>query len=905
MKTKLLLACLSSLLSACGGGGDSSENTPTSSVVTTDVQKAVMSGNASLVKDSNQFIEEIERLNSRHVAASNAIKKAINGGAQSLYWDPTHDAALFSPTYGFNDSILNTNRAVESGYSDQSLSLGIAGEYGTNGRYVLLGSNPFRTSLRFPNSVNDQMNDWLSNMVTWLTGKNADESKQIAIAQMDQSYYFPDEKATRQWLDEKFPERVSYNLANTCDGSAMNRCIDAQPDLLIVSQHLRDSDTLDEVTAAIQRAEQLEIPILYLQWDGTMTQLGDWILSRFHVDYVGDNYWRKLAVEGWNPNQILDFTPEEISTQLAFLNKFRYRNFNVDLSNCDNRSCPEDANMDSEFYSPVNSISRRVTELDKQKIDLFKQADYEYEKLMILLADHYRQSVTFPMDKNATDINAFLRSYFADYIQYNSRHSNPVQPDMGNFSRSEFGEEIRRVDKLVTMESKKNFRSAGVYALPGETFTVTRKDTNSVTTKIVVNSLRSGATHEFYEYGYNRPKFVTSSAYEVDPGETITLTSAYGGPIHVHFDQNDAEVQLQFGHIAQHPVWKNEADNQLFTEQLEANQFDWAELITPGFEVHSKRDKMIESVSSWDSPAAMAEATERYMHNFPHALAGFKGPGIDVIRDIQSLATEKGWEVENIDIVKHMNADQATCGYGCSGNPYDAYWSFNPIGHGDLHELGHGLEKSRFRFSGWVGHSTTNYYSYYSKSRYYQDTGIDPSCQSLDFKQQFDLLQQSREQANPSAYMAEKSETGWSWGARIYIQMMMQAQHQGVVDSGWHLLGRLHLIEREFKRLKVSEELWLERRGSVGFSGYSLAEANSISNNDWLLIALSVVTNFDMRDYLSMWGFSFSDKAQNEVLSMNLEAMPLLYFASSNRGYCKAEFAQLPVPIDGTTPWPL
>ncbi|KOO11395.1 hypothetical protein AKJ18_29335, partial [Vibrio xuii] len=100
-----------------------------------------------------------------------------------------------------------------------------------------------------------------------------------------------------------------------------------------------------------------------------------------HVDYVGDNYWRKLAVDGWNPNQILDFTPEEISTQLAFLAKFRYRNFNVDLSNCDNRSCPEDANMDSEFYSPVNSISLRVTELDKQKIDLFKQADYEYEKL--------------------------------------------------------------------------------------------------------------------------------------------------------------------------------------------------------------------------------------------------------------------------------------------------------------------------------------------------------------------------------------------------------------------------------------------------------------------------------------------------------------------------------------------
>lgn len=50
-----------------------------------------------------------------------------------------------------------------------------------------------------------------------------------------------------------------------------------------------------------------------------------------------------------------------------------------------------------------------------------------------------------------------------------------------------------------------------------------------------------------------------------------------------------------------------------------------------------------------------------------------------------------------------MNADQATCGYGCSGNPYDAYWAFSPLGHGDLHELGHGLEKGRFRFAGWEG----------------------------------------------------------------------------------------------------------------------------------------------------------------------------------------------------------
>ncbi|MCV5951156.1 hypothetical protein OFN94_40755, partial [Escherichia coli] len=79
--------------------------------------------------------------------------------------------------------------------------------------------------------------------------------------------------------------------------------------------------------------------------------------------------------------------------------------------------------------------------------------------------------------------------------------------------------------------------------------------------------------------------------------------------------------------------------------------------------------------------------------NYPHVLAGFQGRGIDEVPYIIQYAQNQGWEIANIDMVKHMNADQATCGYGCSGNPYDAYWAFSPLGHGDLHELGHGLEK--------------------------------------------------------------------------------------------------------------------------------------------------------------------------------------------------------------------
>ncbi|EOX4965670.1 ImpA family metalloprotease [Vibrio alginolyticus] len=905
MKKTILSLGIAALATGCGGGEGESQPNAQVKPTPAPVQQALETGNALLVSDPSEFIRKSRQVVEAHKMQSNTIKSAIAKNLSGLYWDPTHDAAILAPQYGFNDTILMTNKAMASGYKDQALSIGVAGEKSNGQRYALLGSNPFRTAQRFPDSSNAAMTKWLSNLVTWLSGG---VTSNVVIAQMEQSYYFPDEQATRNWLKDNVSQELAFNEANLCDGSKLLSCLQTNtPNLLILSQHLQSGDTNKPVLEALEYAEQAQIPVLYLHWDGGLTDLGQDILEKFHVDYVGDNYWRKLGLVDWEPSSLMNVVPDSVITQQALLSRFESQNFNVDLSKCDDKSCPDTANMDSQFYAGANSIRHWLQKLDEQKVDLFNQNGYQYEKLMVLLADHYRQTVVFPMDKQSTQTTEFLKSYFADYVQYNSRSVNPKQPNMGNFSRSEFSPDIKRISATINMESKRNFRSAGVYALPGETFTVKRNDSNDVATKIVINTLRSGATHEFSKDGYTRPKLLTSFGYEVKPGETITLTSPYGGPVQVHFDKNDVPVELKFNHVAQHPVWRSEKDNDAFIQQLEANLFDWAELITPGFEVHSKRDKMLESVNDemWSTPSEMALATEEYVHNYPHVLAGFQGPGIDEVPEIIQYAQNQGWEIANIDIVKHMNADQATCGYGCSGNPYDAYWSFSPLGHGDLHELGHGLEKGRFRFSGWEGHSTTNYYSYYSKSRFFQNTGKVSTCQSLDFKGQFELLQASRTQADPNAYMAAQNQTSWSWGARVYIQMMMAAQHEGVLKNGWHLLARLHLIEREFNRLKSDDALWDERRLSIGFANYSREEANSISNNDWLLIALSYISQRDMTSYLDMWGFSFTEKAKQQVVALNLPPMPLTYFASSNTGYCLNEFAQTPITIDGQTVWPL
>jgi hypothetical protein len=182
--------------------------------------------------------------------------------------------------------------------------------------------------------------------------------------------------------------------------------------------------------------------------------------------------------------------------------------------------------------------------------------------------------------------------------------------------------------------------------------------------------------------------------------------------------------------------------------------------------------------------------------------------------------------------------------------------------------------------------------------------GKESQCQSLDFKGLYELLQQSRSQADANAFMAAQDQSSWSWGARVYIQMMMAAQQQGVLQDGWHLLGRLHLIEREFNRLAASPELWDKQKATIGFEQYSHDEAQSISNNDWLLVAISYVLQRDMRQYLDMWGLSFSDKAKAQVASGNYALMPMNYFVTSNTGYCTSEFATQMITVDGTTAWP-
>ena len=867
---------------------------------------AIETGNALVVKDSDTILNAAINELSSHKARFNTIKSQLfkqnaqGGVLTAIDWDPTHDAAILQGQYPFNDTVLYTTNSNQSGGPDRILPIAIAGSKTENtGRYLAYGGNPFR------NTVNDQMLTFMTNAFDWLTQTSTTTKSQfnVVLTQLDESYWFRDRSLTRAWLDNNY-SNVSYNQAGDCDGNKLAQCIAAKPDVIIISRMVRDGDDKQAVLDALSSALEQDIPVIYIQYDGGIGDHGRKLLQLLNINHQNDNYWWKLYLDDFNPSTVFNTLPSDMVAINTLLNNFKAGNFNVDLSNCETRSCPAESNTQSEFFAGADAVKAMFNRFDSEKRNIFTSADYRLNKLLILLADHYRQTVSFPMDKTATDTTSFFKSLYADYAVYNVRDINPIQPDMGNFSRSDFSH-ITPEHASVTLTAKPYFRSAGVYAIPGQSFTVTRTDTQDVSTHVFINTLRTGATHIFNENKYNRPYLLQTQKIEVKPNESVTLTSSYGGPIQIAFNKKDVDVSFSFTHIGRHPHWRNKADDAIFAERMASGDYDWAEIATPGFEVHSKLTKLEASLagSIWPVASDFANATSRYTHNLVHVLAGFKGPGIDVEPEIHDFVTARGLDVDTIDIVKHMNADQPTCGWGCSGNPYDAGWNFSPTGHGDLHELGHGIERGSMRFEGYGGHSNTNFYSYFSKSVYEDETGESASCQSLPFKELFNTLQQSKLDADPVAYMQANLTKSWSEHHAIYMQLMMAAQAQNTLNNGWFVYPRLHIWEREFYRADDSDSAWESKKVGLGFANYTRAEVASIARNDWLYISLSHITQLDLTKWFTMYGFTVSDKAQTQVKSNGFNELAEVFYTSDGTGYCSS-LNQTELPVDGTQTWP-
>jgi hypothetical protein len=761
------------------------------------------------------------------------------------------------------------------------------------------------------------MHTFLNNSLSWLTGRD-DLNKapfSVVIAHLAQSHWFEAESKTREWLDKNYAGNVNYNDENACDNTALAGCLAASPDLLIISQVSVETDNVEEIARTVENALRNGTDVLYVHYNDVITSLGRELFSKvFDVTREGSNSGNEYILREYNPTVDMNVLSDELKQIKTVFTHFKNKDYDIDWSTCtdgktfseDFEKCNNVESFKSEFLNGAVAVKSQLDGFDKQKKNIFAEEGYRIQKLFALTADKFRQSIVFPMDKVRSNHTEVMKSFYADRAVYNYRNSNPKQPDLGNFSRSDFSH-ITPTTRVLNMLSKRKFSATGAYALPGQTVKVTRTDSSDVVVKVFVNSLRAGSTHQTAKYGYTRPRLLQSTHIEIKSGETIEFTSPYGGPLQLSFDTNDLPVTVTFENIGEHPYWGSVADDASFEAKMATHEYDWAEVATAGFTVHSTHEKMLKSIADpkWDGTAAgLAAAIEKYTSNYPHVLAGFKGKGVDVVPEIHDWANTKGLTIETIDTMKHMNADQASCGGGCSGNPYDAYWAFNPIGHGDIHEMGHSTQK--MRFEGFPNHAATNTFSFYTKSRYTANTSdTNNDCwKGMPFKTLYEMIQSSVGNADVEGFLKTNlwDKAGLGEQYLLKIQAMMHAQKMGKVENGWHVLARVHILEREMRRAKQD---WEAKKASVGFDRYSLDEINAIKNNDWLIIAYSYAAGLDYTNYFDMMGIPYTQKARDQIASFGFEVVANALFKSESLAYCSSmNFLDQPlINVDRTTVW--
>jgi len=880
------------------------------------------------IKVSDGFSETIHTI-TINVTSKNAIEELLKTGdiiktkvtQKELIEATREEIAKLKKT----DSLLTQiyqDRTIEYNPGQSSQIIEVLGDsskitpiiYGNNGhflavagvkdssRFAIFGSNPL---YKFENEDNNSYEPSMKRVFAWLMGGepidmgNLDGNKSVVLS------FATNTKEVKSWIGKNYPK---WSIKECNDKDTLASCYEGS-DLIIFGRNGNDEDAkaLSSVLPTINK-----LPILYLHDSWGRNSLSGAIADYFEIafPYAG-NYFANDKAAWWNANDMYQgyFNSLGYGDIDKMLAHFQNEDFDFEWSKCKNSDgdytengdeCSELTELNSEFFNGANAVRKITKALDSHKIRIFDKPNYRLKKLLVLLGDKFRQGVSYPMDKVKTDDTEFMKSLYSDHAIYNFRDINPTQPDMGNFSRSDFST-ITPTNKNITITSKTPFRSAGVYVLPGQSVTIERTDSSDVATSVFINSLRSEATHHLAKNGYKRPKYLQSTHIAIKSGESITLTSPYGGPLQIGFNKSNVNVSFEIKNIGLHPVW-NEFDTDpnkdaKFAEALKANKYDWAEIITSAFEVHSKRDKMLESINNfrWGSASALAEATKTYASSNPMALAGFKGPGIEVIDDIKRFADDNNITIYNADFVKHMNADQASCGFGCSGNPYDAYWAFDPISHGDIHEIGHSLERSKFRLKGWELHSSTNYYAYYTQMRYNQyveQNGLDESYYITNnhvkksvFQEQFDALKSCANSTDSIVCMQDYWEkSNYSSQSLFVIEAMMYAQKYASGDyalsNGFHLLGRLHTLERFLA--KDAKKDWENNKEKLGFSTYSLSEIKKIDSNDWLVISLSWATGLDYRPFFDMYGEPYSAKANDQIESFKFPKVKRVFFMENN-----------------------
>ncbi|WP_170298703.1 ImpA family metalloprotease [Massilia eburnea] len=932
LRATIPLLFVAATLYGCGGGGGNGSDTagapgtgtsnpgtppgPTTSAL----EVAMSSGNSSNVTLPT-VLTAAQSLLSTQVAAYADVRQAISSNVGNIDWDPSHDSAYFTlQDAARNHLILPSNWKYNGATAGTGVALGIAGNTPVNNtRYAAFGGNPIGVP------GNAEMDKLMANTVGWLSAAAAAPATfKVVVAQVPgtESYWFPHEKKVRDWFYAKYQGVTINGQASTgtqaddaCDGAALAGCLQGA-NLLVIGSDQGKNYSGDTVLQAVSAAQARGIPVLYLNHNRDANDLATRLSTYFGLAH-NSNYWGQEGLKAFAPAS-LPTQPAKLASIQALLTRLEQGTFSTTWSGCGTSSpvnCDGDATYMSEFGTQAAQIRTTMRQFDANGTRLFDQAGYQLEKLLVLLGDKYRENVSYPMDKTVNEQD-FFRAYFSDATAYINRDSSAVAKNLGNFATM-IPAATPTISQTVTVTlptSGTREYLTGLYVIPGRKVTLTRTDGGTGTVKFGLNMLRD-TTREFDKNLFDRPTQISSPRAALAANKAVSITSPYGGPLMLFIDaaaSGSQTVTVQVDGVVTHPVLRNPNDPTAvaaFAAEVNSTVTNWVGFATDTLTLHSTLDHFKTTMASYNGDmAALASDTFKYTVKDTYELAGFNSSSgqLSLASAVTSFCNSKGWDCTGTqhrrDTMQHVISDvHALCGDGCSGNPYDQDWAFNPLGWGESHEIGHNIQPGRLKIYGGQSTEVSNNIFPMHKQMKFNLTAAGLASPIIARPNTgaavFNDLKAALGTADPVTAMYNSTWSDTSYAANnsarvmFYRQLVEYARYYNPqFPDGWDLVTLLYLLDRDFGQ---AASTWATKATGFGFGAYA-AYPGSISGNDFMLIATSNIIGRDMGPMFALWGITTSSEAKAQVAAYGYTAVQQLYFPMN---YLSATPAKVGAPI--------
>lgn len=952
-----LVATAAVLLAGCGGGSSADTATPsapdtqaqataprtTTPLATTPLQTAMTTGDASSVGLA-AVLNSTKTLLTNQQTSYAILKQALFGlnadgtanatSLTNLDWNPTHDSSQFTLLDTTqNKTLLPSNWQYKSSTTGTPAVLAVAGnDATTNARYAAFGGNPFGEP------GNAAMDQFMGKTVAWLTKRTRFTGLKIVTAHLPgtETYWFPHENKTRAWFTSQYPgvaiNGVTTGAAtqadNRCDGDQLDACLQDAHLLVIGREEGPNAYNGAAVLQAVRNAQSRGIAVLYLHHYRDTNDLSSRLLDHFGLGQV-NNYWTISGLKGFNP-ATLPALPNPLASVQALVNRLDTGSFTSTWSGCTTSgriSCTGDATYMAEFGTPAESIRTALRSLDANGTAIFSRPGYALEKRLVLLGDKYRQAVSYPLNK-ATSGAGFYRAYFSDMAAYIHRPYATVARNLGNFSNlipATTPAQTRTVTVTPPLTGTRDHMT-GLYAMPGRSVTLTRTDTGPGVVKVGLNMLRDTTWVFNQPSGLDRPTQLTAPRSALKAGESMTITSPYGGPLFLHVEAATGtapDVAVQVSGVTTHPVLRNAhdaAEVTAFQAELNTTPANWVGITTDTLTLHSTLTHFKTSMANYGGNLAqLVSDTWTYTIKDTYELAGFNSSTADryvLSPAVTSFCALKGWDCTGTqhrrEVMQHVVADaHAACGNGCSGNPYDQDWAFTPLGWGETHEIGHNLQRNRLNiYAGQSGEVSNNIFPVHKRTQY----NLSPAGVAVPLVDRagtgltvFNVLKTALASATPidaaqtaiwgnTAYAANNSER-----VMFYRQLVEHARHYNAnLGDGWAVLTLAYLLDRNFEANKAN---WPAVASKFGFGTYAAYPAD-ITGNDFLLISSSFAIGRDMRPMFELWGVKVSAAASAQVAAYGFAPSDRLLFPMSQVSQIPAKVGA-PIVMGTTAVYPV